>query len=431
MRWLIISLAAIPVLALWAVVAFLGTANGWWRAPLAPPGDSTAFTAAVAAKLDAEHRGNAIFRLLEDGRVVGEHAVSVAEPVNAGTRFQAASLSKWITAWGVMTLVEAGEVDLDAPVSTYLSRWQLPPGPFDNDGVTVRRLLSHTAGLTDGLGYQGFAPGSEPQTLEESLTRAADAMPAADGRVRVGLEPGSEWRYSGGGYALLQLVIEEVSGTTFEAYLQEAVLRPLGLDHSSFTLDADTADNVASVYDTDGEPAAHYVFAAPSAAGLYTSAADMTRFIQAHLPGPAGEPPGRGVLSGETLALMHQPHATAMGTDIWGLGVILYAPNGQDGFIVGHDGSNYPAINTTVRVDPATGNGMLMFVTGNRELAGKVGGEWVFWLTGRLDIPSYYQAIGDVVMLVAIGWGIIALAVLLIGWMATRNSKGKTTWSEE
>lgn len=428
MRWLIICLAAIPVMALWAVVAFLGTAQGWWREPLAPPGESAAFSAAVAAELEAEHRGNAAFRLLENGRVAGEHYVSVGQPVNAGTRFQAASLSKWITAWGVMTLVEAGEIDLDAPVSGYLSRWQLPPGPFDHDQVTVRRLLSHTAGLTDGLGYQGFPPGSAVQTLEASLTRAADAMPGADGRVRVGLEPGTEWRYSGGGYALLQLLIEEVSGTNFEAYLQRAVLQPLGLAQSSFILDADRADNVAAVYDAEGNPAPHYVFAAPSAAGLYTSATDMTRFIQAHLPGPAGEPPGRGVLSSETLALMHEPHATSMGTDIWGLGVILYAPNGRGGFIVGHDGSNFPAINTTVRLDPATGNGIVMFVTGNPAQAGKLGGEWVFWQTGRLDVPSYYQAIGDVVVLVAVGWVVIALAVLLIGWLATRNSNRKTTW---
>lgn len=57
-----------------------------------------------------------------------------------------------------MTLVEAGKLDLDAPASRYLTRWKLPPSRFDDDGVTVRRILSHTAGLTDGLGYAGFKP---------------------------------------------------------------------------------------------------------------------------------------------------------------------------------------------------------------------------------------------------------------------------------
>ena len=93
-------------------------------------------------------------------------------------------MSKWVTAWGVLTLVEAGKLDLDKPVSTYLTRWKLPPGAFPNDGVTVRRLLSHMAGLTDGLGYAGFKPGVPLQRLEDSLTRAADASPGADGAVR-------------------------------------------------------------------------------------------------------------------------------------------------------------------------------------------------------------------------------------------------------
>lgn len=69
-----------------------------------------------------------------------------------------------------MTFVEAGKLELDAPVSTYLTRWKLPESEFDSDGVTVRRLLSHTAGLTDGPGYAGFEPGEPEQRIEDSLT---------------------------------------------------------------------------------------------------------------------------------------------------------------------------------------------------------------------------------------------------------------------
>jgi CubicO group peptidase (beta-lactamase class C family) len=430
MRWLIVSLAAIPVMAVWATLVFLGTANGWWRQALAPPGDTAAFVAAVQRELDDHATGNAAFRLLEGGAVAGEHFVSIGDPVLADTQFQAASVSKWLTAWAIMTLVQRGRVDLDAPVAGYLSRWQLPTGDFDADQVTIRRLLSHTAGLTDDLGYQGFAPGTATQSLEDSLTQAVDARPGADGRVRVGMEPGSDWRYSGGGYALLQLVIEEVTGLGFEPYMQEAVLTPLGLSRSTFRLSADDTGNLATFYDANGEPGPPHAFSAPSAAGLYTTAADMTRFLQAHLPGPAGEPPGRGVLAPQTLDLMHEPNATVMGTDIWGLGLILYAPNGEGGYVVGHDGGNYPAINATVRLDPATGDGIVLLATGDPALAGRLGGEWVFWLTGRLDVPSYYRAIGDVIVLVAIGWGVIAIGVLLIGWGTTRKSNGKAAWSE-
>src|SRR5262249_13821726 len=161
-----------------------------------------------------------------------------------------------------------------------LTRWTLPQSAFDNDGVTVRRLLSHTAGLTDGLGYAGFEPGSPVQPLTESLTHAEDADPGKDGRVHVGLQPGSEWRYSGGGYTLLQLLVEELTGESFAAYMRRAVLDPLGMTRSTFVVDPVTP-NVAIVYDTNGQPMAPLRFASLAASSLYTTAADMTRFIDA------------------------------------------------------------------------------------------------------------------------------------------------------
>jgi CubicO group peptidase (beta-lactamase class C family) len=109
------------------------------------------------------------------------------------------------------------------------------------------------AGLTDGLGYAGFAPGATVQSLEESLTRAADASPGADGRVRVGLAPGTKWQYSGGGYTLLQLMIEEASGEVFESYMQRAVFQPLGMNRSTYALDPDKWPNLAPLYDADGK----------------------------------------------------------------------------------------------------------------------------------------------------------------------------------
>lgn len=421
LRWLIMVLAAIPAAAVWATLVFLGTANGWWREPLAPPGDRAGFAAAAAARLEAELGGNAAFRLLADGEVTAEHYFSVADPVTADTRFQMASVSKWLTAWGVMRLVESGHIDPDAPVGDYLTRWRLPEGEFDNREVTARRRLSHTAGLTDGLGYQGFAPGTPVQALADSLTRADDAMPGADGRTQVGIQPGSEWLYSGGGFTLLQLLIEEVSGRPFARFMQAEVLEPLGMHRSTFALADPDPPDLAAVYDTDGTPAPHHRFTASSAAGLYSTAADLTRFLQAQVPGPAGEPPGGGVLAPDTLATMFEPNASARGTDIWGLGVMLYAPNGAGGHVVGHEGRNAPAINTSVRLDPASGDGIVLLVTGNPDLASSLGSEWVFWQTGRLDVMTYAAAAGDTIIAVGIGWIVIALLVVVIGLRVTRT----------
>tara|TARA_Y100001933_G_scaffold202335_1_gene204193 strand:+ start:4859 stop:6148 length:1290 start_codon:yes stop_codon:yes gene_type:complete len=420
-RWLILVLAAIPAAAVWATLVFVGAASGWWRTPLAPPGDSAAFAAAVADRLDRDNRGNAAFRLIEGGRVAGEHYVSIGEPVGPDTLFQMASVSKWVTAWGVLRLVEGGTVDLDAPVESYLSRWSLPASEFDAADVTVRRLLSHTAGLTDGLGYGGFPPGTDVQPLEASLDQATDAMAGADGRTRVGLAPGSEWRYSGGGYALLQLMIEDVSGQPFPQYMAEHVLGPLGMAASTFEIAPPDPPQLATFYDRTGEPAPHYRFAAPSAAGLYSSTADLTRFIRAHAAGPAGGTAGAGVLRPDTLTRMFTPTASVLGTDIWGLGVMLYAPNGVGGHIVGHEGSNAPAINTSVRVDPASGDGIVVLVTGHPSLAGEIGSEWVFWRTGRLDTMDYVRDTGRTVLIIGAGWLVIAGAVVIIGWRANRR----------
>lgn len=284
-----VGLFTIGLLVAWVAVVFFGTSEGWWKQPLAPRGESAAFMNIASRTIDSGQAGNAVMALISDGTVHGVHAVSVGAAVNADTVFQTASLSKWLTAWGVMARVEQGKIDLDAPVSRYLKRWTLPPSAFDNNKVTARRLLSHTAGLTDGLGYAGFAPGTPVQSLEASLTRAADVSPRARGKVEVGFEPGTEWRYSGGGYAVLQLLIEDVSGDAFEAYMQRVVFRPLGMVHSTFDWSPAQGTTLAAFYGKDARPATHFRFSAVAAASLYTSVSDLTRFLQVHLPGKKGE----------------------------------------------------------------------------------------------------------------------------------------------
>ena len=416
-------LASLIGMALWAALVLFGTLEGWGRAKLAPPGDGAAFMAAAQREIAAQHKGNVAFRLLRDGRVIGEYFVSAGEPVDADTLFQVASLSKWITAFGVMHLVDAGKLDLDAPVSTYLRRWSLPPSEFANNEVTVRRLLSHTAGLTDDLGYAGFVPGAPVQQLEASLTRASDASPGKDGRVRVGLKPGSEWRYSGGGYTLLQLLIEEASGEPFADYMRRAVFLPLGMTRSTFVVDANTA-NVAAMYNVDGKPATHFKFTALAATSLYTSAADMTRFVQAQLVGPNGEPPGRGLIKPSTLNLMRQPHASTMGADIWGLGTMLYVPLHDGGFIVGHDGNNEPAINTAVRLNPANGDAIVVLETGNKLLATEIAGKWAFWQAGAIDFLTALMSARTMLQFIAAGGFVIFVGGLFVGSRRWRRTDG-------
>ncbi len=411
--------AGLLAAALAAVIVGYGALEGWGRTPIAAFGDDPAFAVAISNRLRAETVGNAALILIKDGKPVHEVFVSKGAPVDRDTRFQVASLSKWVTALGVMTLVEQGKIDLDAPVSTYLTRWKLPPSEFDNSKVTVRRLLSHTAGITDGLGYGGFKPGVPVESLEASLTHAADADPETDGRVRVGQEPGAAFEYSGGGYTLLQLIVEEVSGRPFNAYMTETVLAPLGMTRSSYLLE-DGAANVAENVDTHGTPVPLRRYTAVAAASLFTTAGDMARLIAAHRPGPGGEPVGRGVLRPETLAAMRKPQAQQYGADVWGSGVVLYAPNRSGDFVIGHDGNNGPAINTSARLDPATGDGIVLLETGSKLLATKLAGEWVFWNSGKVDYLTVVMELRSTAIRAALWAGGAFVAVFLLVWFLTR-----------
>ena len=243
--------------------------------------------------------------IINNGKVEYEKFHTAGKKVNRNTVFQVASLSKWISAFGIMKLVEDGRLDLDKPVSNYLSRWKLPEGEFNNE-VTVRRLLSHTAGLTDGLGYSGFETVGEMQSLEQSLTMAADADSGITGKVQVGVIPGSEFKYSGGGYTLLQLIVEEVTNQSFALYMQEAVFKPLGMFHSTFIWNDSNAVELCEFYDDAYFPSKHRYYTSQAASGLYTSLADMELFFQAHFMGRNGEPAGRNVIKPATLKLMRE-----------------------------------------------------------------------------------------------------------------------------
>jgi CubicO group peptidase (beta-lactamase class C family) len=255
---------AVVLLVLWTTLVGVGARNGWARQEVAAAGDSSAFMQWASSRYARESQGNIAIVLLDQGRPGETFFASHGRDVDEHTIFQVASLSKWLTAWGVMKLVEEGRIDLDAPVSRYLARWQLPESEYDHAEVTVRRLLAHNSGLTDGLGFLGFEPDQTIPSLEQELTHSTDVLPSVDGEVRVGAEPGSGWRYSGGGYLILQLMIEDVTQESFDAFMRREVFEPLGMSDSTF-IDPDPA-RLADIFDVDGSAATHFRFAATGAA---------------------------------------------------------------------------------------------------------------------------------------------------------------------
>jgi CubicO group peptidase (beta-lactamase class C family) len=290
--------------------------------------------------------------LLRDGKVAlakgyGWANRETQHPVTRTTLFNIGSISKTHAAWGLLRLVEDGELDLDAPVERYLTRWHLPPSEFNSDGVTLRRLLSHTAGLSLH-GYPGFDPGARLPTVEESLSGNTNGS----GDVRLIMEPGTKWQYSGGGYTIAQLLVEEVTGRTFDDYMREAVFTPLAMTSSSYVWDAMVDARAAQPYGAIATiPGPR--FTAQAAASLQTSLDDFIRFAQASM---SSERAGlrTTVLPPETVKAMQRPVPPS---DDYGLGYALHDANGMRA--VGHGGSN-AGWQAQFLVIPATGDGVII-----------------------------------------------------------------------
>lgn len=422
MKKVLYTLAVIVALSgVWGTARFTAFMQGIGLQPIAKRGDTEDFTQRVTALIDEQSRGNAAMVILNDGQVVAEHTVSKGAPVSADTVFGVASVSKWVTALGVMVLAEQGKLALDVPVSRYLTRWSLPHSEFDNELVTVRRLLSHTAGMGDGLGHNGFAPGEAVQPLEEHLTQALDADPGVSGKVAVTAQPGSSWHYSGGSYNLIQLIIEEVSGQSFADFMQANVFAPLNMQSTYFQVNRQDP-NLAEYFGENGALRAYPNYTSLAATGLYTSVNDMIKLVSSNFDKQhrrADLPP---FLNDSSLAEMRQPVASVGGMDIWGSGVMLFAQS-DNGFVQGHGGKS-PFLNATVRYEPVTGQAFIMFQTGNEEaFASDMATQWTLWLTGKPDMYMVNSHIGGVFSEIFIGILVIALFVSgTVIWQSRRRA---------
>ncbi|UZD22790.1 serine hydrolase domain-containing protein [Algoriphagus halophytocola] len=392
----------LPVLA-WTCFVGLGFVQGFLLRAITFSDTTEDFIDASREILGKEQVGSFAMVLIKEGKVSGSYFFSTDKPVNENTSFPVASISKWVTSFGVMKLVEEGKIDLDSPIDGYLSRWNLPESDYDNSKVSVRRLLSHSSGLVDDLGYEGFAPGEPVQTIEESLTKAADS-PYAEGVARVGYAPGSQYMYSGAGYTILQLLIEEISGQSFQEYMTKVVFEPLGMGNSTFVLSEKPEIDLAQVYQADGTLGKPRTFTALAAASLFTSTADLSKFLIANLT-------DNPVLRRETILQMSKPETFINKIGVYGLGPHLYSQNDAQSTIIGHDGSGGTiVINTAARVNLQSNNGIIALTMGNPSVASEIADEWLFWEAGIADFVVMQRNIPFLIKLLVVGY-LVILAV--------------------
>jgi CubicO group peptidase (beta-lactamase class C family) len=212
--------------------------------------------------------------------VHGVKSRTTMELVTEETLFQAASISKSVSAMGVMSLVQEGVVSLDRDVNDYLTSWKVPYNAFQaTEKVTLRRLLSHTAGTTVP-GFRGYRYGEPLPTLVQILN---GQYPANSPPVVVDRVPGTALRYSGGGYEIIHQVVRDVTGQTFPEFIRERVLAPIGMVNSTFQqpIPDSLLDATASGYYADGTavPGRHHIYLEMAAGGLWTTPTDVARFL--------------------------------------------------------------------------------------------------------------------------------------------------------
>ena len=190
----------------------------------------------IRKQMQKRHVPGLSIAIIQDGKISKAKGYGFIDKnrsasVTPATLFQAGSVSKSVAAVGALQLTEAGKLPLDEDVNTKLKTWKVPENEFTKDKkVTLRGLLSHTAGLTVH-GFPGYQAGTPLPTVSQILNGSPPANTAA---VRVDFVPGTRWRYSGGGYTVVQQLMTDVTGQPFPQLMQTTVLGPLAMMASTY-----------------------------------------------------------------------------------------------------------------------------------------------------------------------------------------------------
>lgn len=292
--------------------------------------------------------------------------------VNTNTLFQAGSISKPIAALAALKLVDEGKLNLDEDVATYLKSWQLPESKFtETEKVTLRRLLTHTAGMTVH-GFPGYAETDSFPSINTVLDGKGNTP-----KIFVDTIPGSIWRYSGGGYTVMEKVVEDISGIPLEDYMAKNILPALNMNNSTYSqpLPENLHANASAAYHSDGNivPGLWHNYPEQAAAGLWTTPTDLANyFIEIH-----------NIYTDKSKGLLSKEMVTKMLTkdkNDWGLGPALRWE--KDSLIFGHGGKNEGFTNNMFAF-AEKGNGVIIMTSADN------GGR----LIGEIErsISNYYN----------------------------------------
>jgi CubicO group peptidase (beta-lactamase class C family) len=329
--------------------------------------------------------------VVRDGRLRHFHGHGFADiaartPVTEDTVFRIGSITKTFTAIAVLQLCERGLVDLDAPAGSYLRAYRLIPAKPGHRPPTVRQLLTHTSGLPQ-LVYpaRAFQP-----VLGETVAYGRQVPGLAEfyrDRLHLIAEPGTRHTYSNHGFATLGQIVEDVTGQLLSRHFREHIFGPLGMTDTDLARSDRIRARLATGYALRaGGPRAvrDCDLVTVGAGGIYSTTADMARYVAALLAGGSGE--HGPILKPETLTSMFAPHYQP-DPRLSGVGLAFFRHNLGGHLVVEHDGL-VPGFNSQMSLAPHDGTGVVAFTNGARSAMAWLGAE-VSAILGRiLGVPE-------------------------------------------
>jgi CubicO group peptidase (beta-lactamase class C family) len=288
------------------------------------------------------------------------------QPVTIDTLFQAGSISKAIFALGVMRIVQEGHLNLDRDINHYLTTWQIPATENWQPRITLRQILSHTAGLTTD-GFAGYLTSEAIPTVPQILN---GEPPANSEQVRVNIFPGMQFRYSGGGTTVAQQAVIDLLGKPFPQIMRELVLDRLQLNNSTYEqpLPERLKTQAATGHPSKGIPIAggFHIHPEMAAAGLWTTPTDLAK-VGIELMEILNDRSTHNLLTQDTLTSMLLPQLEnqIIGDKFAGIG--FFCDGCEDSFQFGHAGSN-EGFTSLMRFYPNVGQGVVMMINSNEGL---------------------------------------------------------------
>lgn len=353
--------------------------------------------------------------LVKGGKTIWTKAYGYADleagrKMTTDTYLRVESISKSVTAWGVMKLVEQEQIELDSPVKQYIKSWSFPKSEFSEQEITVRQLLSHCAGLPLGDFTKRYSPEEDIPALKDCLSTEAVLEQA----------PGLSFSYSNTGFNLLELLIEEVTGRNFAEFMEQEILVPLGMYNSSFIWSKEFNPAVPFGYDLTGKAVPVYIYPEKGSGGLFSTVEDIAVFVEAGMPSFAKN---HQVLSPQSINILYTPMIEKLGIysyvfDSYGLG--YYIENlSNSNRAVSHGGQGAGWM-SHFHFMPESGDGIVILTNSQRSwpLIAYILSDWAEW------IGSPTVGMSWIIWGVYLLWTLVGLIWFIILWHMWRLVEG-------